>query len=176
MAVRDDFSTSLAFEPFLRPSEDGTVKLDFTASDKISTFVVSVFAHDKSMNNNVIRREMLVTLPVKVSVAQPQYLYEGDRYVLKASLSNNSGTDVQGVVRCASSVATDELEVTVPAGDDTGPHLDSAQIPGRHECHRSHDGNEGPHRKDREQRRVPHIHEFITLLAIHKNEACIPMW
>lgn len=116
VVVRDDFSTSLAFEPFLRPSEDGTVKLDFTASDKISTFVVSVFAHDKSMNNNVIRREMLVTLPVKVSVVQPQYLYEGDRYVLKASLSNSSDADVKGVVRCASSVATDELEVTVPAG------------------------------------------------------------
>ena len=117
VVVRDDFSPSLAFEPFLHPSEDGTVKLDFSASDKISTFVVSVFVHDKSMNNNVIRREMLVTLPVKVSVVQPQYLYEGDRYVLKASLSNNSGTDVQGVVRCASSVATDEQEVTVPAGE-----------------------------------------------------------
>ncbi len=116
VVVRDDFSTSLAFEPFLYPSEDGTVKLDFTASDKISTFVVSVFAHDKSMNNEVIRREMLVTLPVKVSVVQPQYLYEGDRYVLKTSLSNNSDADVKGVVRCASSVATDELEVTVPAG------------------------------------------------------------
>ena len=116
VVVRDDFSTSLAFEPFLYPSEDGTVKLDFTASDKISTFVVSVFAHDKYMNNNVIRREMLVTLPVKVSVVQPQYLYEGDRYVLKTSLSNNSGADVKGVVRCVSSVATDELEVTVPAG------------------------------------------------------------
>ena len=116
VVVRDDFSTSLAFEPFLYPSEDGTVKLDFTASDKISTFVVSVFAHDKSMNNNVIRREMLVTLPVKVSVVQPQYLYEGDRYVLKTSLSNNSDADVKGVVRCASSVTADELEVTVPAG------------------------------------------------------------
>lgn len=116
VVVRDDFSTSLAFEPFLYPSEDGTVKLDFTASDKISTFVVSVFAHDKSMNNEVIRREMLVTLPVKVSVVQPQYLYEGDRYVLKTSLSNNSDADVKGVVRCASSVTADELEVTVPAG------------------------------------------------------------
>ena len=116
VVVRDDFSTSLAFEPFLYSSEDGTVKLDFTASDKISTFVVSVFAHDKSMNNEVIRREMLVTLPVKVSVVQPQYLYEGDRYVLKTSLSNNSDADVKGVVRCASSVTADELEVTVPAG------------------------------------------------------------
>jgi hypothetical protein len=69
------------------------------------------------MNNNVIRREMLVTPPVKISVVQPQYLYEGDRYVLKASLSNNSGTDVNGMLRCVSSVASDEQEVTVPAGE-----------------------------------------------------------
>jgi len=114
--VRDDFATSLAFEPFLYPSEDGTVNLDFTASDKISTFVVSVFAHDKSMANDVIRREMLVTLPVKVSVVQPQYLYEGDRYVLKASLSNNSDADVKGVVRCNAVAMVHDVEVSVPAG------------------------------------------------------------
>ena len=116
LVVRDDFSTSLAFEPFLHPSEDGTVKLDFTTSDKISTFAVYVFAHDKSMTNNVIRREMLVTLPVKVSVVQPQYLYEGDRYVLKASLSNNSDADVNGVVRCYAGAMEHDVEVSVPAG------------------------------------------------------------
>ena len=116
LVVRDDFSTSLAFEPFLYPSEDGTVKLDFTASDKISTFVVSVFAHDKSMANKVIRREVLVTLPVKVSVVQPQYLYEGDRYVLKASLSNSSDADVKGVVRCSAGAMENNAEVVVPAG------------------------------------------------------------
>ena len=114
--VRDDFAASLAFEPFLHPSEDGTVKLDFTTSDKISTFAVYVFAHDKSMTNNVIRREMLVTLPVKVSVVQPQYLYEGDRYVLKASLSNNSDADVNGVVRCYAGAMEHDVEVAVPAG------------------------------------------------------------
>ena len=114
--VRDDFAASLAFEPFLHPSEDGTVKLDFTTSDKISTFAVYVFAHDKSMTNNVVRREMLVTLPVKVSVVQPQYLYEGDRYVLKASLSNNSDADVNGVVRCSAGAMEHDVEVYVPAG------------------------------------------------------------
>ena len=113
--VRDDFSTSLAFEPFLNPSEDGTVKVDFTTSDKISTFVVSVFAHDKSMANDVIRREMLVTLPVMVSVVQPQYLYEGDRYVLKASLSNNSASDVSGVLTLEGG-ARGSFETVVPAG------------------------------------------------------------
>ena len=114
--VREDFAASLAFEPFLRSSEDGTAKLDFKTSDKISTFAVYVFAHDKSMANNVIRREMLVTLPVKVSIVPPQYLYEGDRYVLKASLSNNSDADVKGVVRCSAGEGEDDVEVVVPAG------------------------------------------------------------
>lgn len=125
LVVRDDFSASLAFEPFLYPSEDGTVKLDFNTSDKISTFVVSVFAHDKSMNNNVIRREMLVTLPVSVSVVQPQYLYENDIYRLKASVSNATGADIKGVVKCMVSedgkndagVPLDDVEIVVPAGE-----------------------------------------------------------
>lgn len=122
--IREDFSTTLAFEPFLCPSEDGTVKLDFTASDKISTFVVSAFVHDKSMNNSVVRRDMLLTLPVTVSVVQPQYLYENDIYQLKASLSNNTGADIRGVVKCMVSedgkndagMSLDDMEVVVPAG------------------------------------------------------------
>lgn len=113
--IRDDFSTSLTFEPFLYPSADGTVKLDFTTSDKLSTFTVSVFAHDKSMNNNVIRRDMLVTLPVKVSVVQPQYLYEGDHYVLRASVSNTSDSDISGMVILDGSVEG-TCEVSVPVG------------------------------------------------------------
>ena len=58
--------------------------------------MVSVFAHDKNMNNSTVRREMLVTLPVKVSVVQPQYLYAGDRYVLNAIVSNVSEAAVSG--------------------------------------------------------------------------------
>lgn len=99
MAIREDFSESLAFEPFLRPDEDGTVNLDFMTSDKLSTYVVSVFAHDKNMNNEVVRKDVTVSLPVMVSVAQPQYLYAGDRYVLNASVSNASSSAVQGVLR-----------------------------------------------------------------------------
>lgn len=97
--IREDFSASLAFEPFLRPDEDGSVNLDFKTSDKLSAFVVSVFAHDKDMNNALVRREMVVTLPVMLSVVQPQYLYAGDRYVLNASVSNTSSSEMQGIIR-----------------------------------------------------------------------------
>lgn len=126
IAVRQDFATTLAFEPFLRPSEDGVVNLDFKTSDKVSTFVVSVFAHDRDMKNSMLRREMLVTLPVKVEVVQPQYLYVGDKYVLNASVSSTSALSVGGVARlevCASDsyegaepVMTATADVLVPAG------------------------------------------------------------
>ncbi len=62
VSVRSDFSTSIAFEPFLRSDASGDVSMNFTTSDKLSTFVVQVFAHDKQMHNAVARREMVVTI------------------------------------------------------------------------------------------------------------------
>lgn len=110
MKLRENFSESLAFDPFLRPDEDGNLTVEFKTSDKISTFVVSVFAHDKGMANAAVRRDILVTMPVKLDVMQPKYLYSGDRYVLAASVSNSSAHDVCGEVALQLSDGT--------AGDD----------------------------------------------------------
>ncbi len=97
ITVRDDFSSTLAFMPFIRPSDDGMAGFMFRAGEKLSTFVVSVYAHDRDMRTAYLRKEMLVTLPLKVSVAEPQFLHEGDRYVMRASVSNNSDAEVSGV-------------------------------------------------------------------------------
>ena len=98
MPAREDFSTTLAFEPFLYPDADGNLELEFRTSDKLSTFVVSLFAHDRQMNTAVLRKDMTVTLPVKVSVVEPQYLHQGDKYIVKASVSNNSEHALRGMV------------------------------------------------------------------------------
>ncbi|MCQ2118840.1 MAG: MG2 domain-containing protein [Bacteroidales bacterium] len=98
VAVRSDFSTSLAFEPFLRPDKDGKFSFEFQTSDKLSTFVVQVYAHDKGMRDAMLRREMVVTMPVKVNVTEPKYLYRGDRYVLNATLSSDSEEEISGTV------------------------------------------------------------------------------
>ncbi len=96
--VREDFTEVLAFYPFLRSDGNGRISFDFTAGDKLSTYYVSLFAHDKSMNNNVLRKEMMVTLPVSVSVVPPAYLYSGDRYDLQVALSNVSENDSEGTL------------------------------------------------------------------------------
>ena len=96
--VRTSFRNALFFEPFLRADENGRITFSFRTSDKLSTYYVQVFAHDKGMKNATVRREMLVTMPVKVSMAEPLYLYEGDVLKPSVSVSNNSDKPVSGTL------------------------------------------------------------------------------
>lgn len=122
VAVRSDFSASLAFEPFLQSGPDGRLTLTFKTSDKLSTYFVQLFAHDPSLRNAVLRKEMVVSLPVKVAVAEPKYLYQGDRYVLHATVSSNSAEPVSGTLgllvlgKGGETIQTMAKKVTVPAG------------------------------------------------------------
>lgn len=126
VAVRSDFSSSLAFEPFLRSGADGRMFMKFRTSDKLSTFVVQVWAHTKEMRNACVRREVVVTVPVKVALVEPKYLYKGDKYVLRATVSNSSDKSVAGVAALQTYSSKDyegsrpfasrTRGVTVPAG------------------------------------------------------------
>ena len=147
IAVREDFAKTIAFEPFLRSDADGKITFNFTNADKLSTFIVQLFAHDKDMDNSVLRQEMVVTVPAKVSLVEPQYLYAGDRYIVKASLSSGvdetlagrlridlyDGKDYRNSAPISSTVKTlslgprevlsDELEIEVPDIKELGIKL-----------------------------------------------------
>lgn len=131
VSVRSDFSATLAFEPFLRTDAEGKAELTFRTSDKLSTYVVALYAHNPQMQNALLRREMVVTLPVKVAVAEPQALRVGDRWSVAATVSSVAEVPVTGTLyfydaaaegsssqknahRSAS--ATAGKKVTVPAG------------------------------------------------------------
>ena len=125
-AVRSDFANTIAWEPFLRADDNGEVTFRFTTADKLSTYYVQLFAHDKAFHNATLRREMVVTLPVKVAVVQPQYLYEGDRYVARVTVANSLDKPVSGRInvcfldgkdhKTAPLISEEEQAVTVPAG------------------------------------------------------------
>lgn len=101
-ALRSDFATALTFQPHLRPGADGTLEVSFRTSDKLSTYWLGVFAHDQKMNNEVLQKEILVTLPVKVSLLDPRYLYAGDRYEAAVTVSSNADVPLSGKVRFVS--------------------------------------------------------------------------
>ncbi|MBQ9660912.1 MAG: hypothetical protein IJV37_06590 [Bacteroidales bacterium] len=125
-AIRENFANTIAWEPFLRSDSDGVVTFHFTTADKLSTYYVQLFAHDKAFHNTTLRREMVVTLPVKVAVVQPQFLYEGDRYSARVTVANSKGTPVSGRLsvrfldgrdyKTAPEIGGRSQHVTVPAG------------------------------------------------------------
>lgn len=94
--IRTDFENTVAWEPFLRSDENGEIRFDFNTSDKLSLYYVQLFAHDKNFRNNTLRREMTVTLPVKIAVVQPRYLYESDSWNAGVSVSNMLDRPVDG--------------------------------------------------------------------------------
>ena len=123
--IREDFASTLAFEPFLRSDESGDISLKFKTSDKLSTYIVSLFAHTRDMKNALLRKEMVVSLPVKVAVTEPAYLYSGDRYSLAVSVSSNSEAPVSGRLLLyqydgpdhegSAPVSVRSMDITVPA-------------------------------------------------------------
>ena len=120
------FSEALAFEPFVYPDKDGKLDVTFRTSDKLSTYHVNVFAHDLDLRNATLQRDFVVTVPVQISVAAPRYLYEEDRYLLSASVSNSSQDTLSGrlYLRVEMEDAVEDrqptyaqaADLTVPAG------------------------------------------------------------
>lgn len=131
-AVRDNFASTLTFQPFLRPDKNGKLSFSFRTGGTLSTFIVSLYAHDRSMRNSALRGEMTVSLPVKVNVVAPEYLYRSDNYRLAVGLSSVAENDVEGTLTLniykggdykalessgAKPVSVQSLRVKVPAGE-----------------------------------------------------------
>ena len=114
--VRSDFSSALTFQPHLRSAEDGTLEFSFRTSDKLSTYYVAVYAHDKAMHNALVKEEMVVSLPVKVALVEPKYLYQGDRYQAAVTVSSITDVPVSGRLQLRYGNTVQQLPVTVEPG------------------------------------------------------------
>ena len=129
-AVRENFGATMAWEPFLRSGQQGDIELKIKGSDRLSTYYVQLFAHGAGMRNANIRRELQVTIPVKLSLVEPKYLYENDLYVASATVASNLEQPVTGRVairfydgrdwRSARVLGTMTERITLPAGGATG--------------------------------------------------------
>ena len=96
--VRSEFANTLTFQPFLRSDDKGGISFTFNTSDKLSTYVVALYAHDAKMANAVLRREMMVTIPLKVNVVEPKYLYGTDKWNLSSAVSSVVEHDIRGTL------------------------------------------------------------------------------
>ena len=138
VVVRSEFENALTFLPHLESDAAGNLSFTFDTSDKLSTYYVAVYAHDKGMRNAYVREEMVVSVPVKVAVVEPQFLYVGDTYEVAASVSSNSEKPVSGWLYLytypsaeyegVEAMSVQRVAVTVPAGG-TESHRFPVRVP-----------------------------------------------
>ena len=136
--IRSKFETALTFQPYLVSDADGNLSFTFETSGKLSTYYVQVYAHDQGMRNAFLRQEMVVSVPVKVAVVEPQFLYEGDTYEMAVSVSSNTDQPVSGQLYLyvypsgeyegQEAVSVQRVAVTVPAGG-TQSHRFPVRVP-----------------------------------------------
>ena len=117
VAIRSEFLQALTFQPHLVSAGDGTLTFSFRTSDKLSTYYVRVYAHDPSMRNAIAEGEMVVSLPVKVAMQEPRFLYEGDVWDAAVTVSSVADAPVSGVVALQWDGGSAQVPVTVPAGE-----------------------------------------------------------
>ena len=138
VTVRSKFETALTFQPHLVSDADGNLSFTFETSGKLSTYYVAVYAHDKGMRNTALRQEMVVSVPVKVAVVEPHFLYVGDTYEVAASVSSNTDKPVSGWLYLytypsgeyegVEPMGVQRVAVTVPAGG-TESHRVPVRVP-----------------------------------------------
>ena len=136
--IRSKFENALTFQPHLESDASGNLSFTFNTSDKLSTYYVAVYAHDKGMRNDYVREEMVVSVPVKVAVVEPQFLYVGDTYEVAASVSSNSDKPVGGWLYLytypskeyegVEPMGVQRVAVTIPAGG-TESHRFPVRVP-----------------------------------------------
>ena len=98
---REAFENALTFQPHLVSAKNGTLSFSFRTSDKLSTYYVRVYAHTPDMQNAMVQKEMVVSLPVKVSLLEPRFLYEGDTWQAAVTVSSIADGPVSGVLKLA---------------------------------------------------------------------------
>ncbi|MBR1574144.1 MAG: hypothetical protein IJ652_04780 [Bacteroidales bacterium] len=126
--IRSKFETALTFQPFLRADAQGRISFTFGTSDKLSTYYIHVYAHDKQMRNAIAREEFQVTIPVKVSLLDPGYLYEGDELRPSVSVSSSASEPISGKLwlyvypggdyTSLKPLSSQSVALTVPAGGE----------------------------------------------------------
>ena len=117
VAIRSEFENALTFQPHLLSDAAGKLSFSFRTSDKLSTYYVRVYAHTKEMQNAIAEDFMVVSLPVKVSILEPRFLYTGDKWNAAVTVSSVADIPVSGTVKLDVNGTVQTERITVPAGE-----------------------------------------------------------
>jgi hypothetical protein len=114
ITARKNLQETAFFFPHLLAAEDGTVKLEFTMPEAVTTWRFFGFAHDTKLRSGGLTAEVITAKDLMVQPNPPRFLREGDAVEFTVKITNQSATPQHGTARLTFSDA-----VTLAPADAT---------------------------------------------------------
>lgn len=130
VVARKNLNETAFFFPQLTTSADGTVAIEFTMPEALTTWKFLSFAHGKTLQAGGLTGETITQKDLMVQPNPPRFLREGDKLSFTAKVTNLSDVEQKGKLRLTLSdtvndsnrnqefkLAKDTFEFAVPAGE-----------------------------------------------------------
>ena len=99
VAARTNLNETAFFFPHLISGEDGTVRMEFTMPEALTTWKLIGFAHDEKLRSGMIGGEVITAKDLMCQPNPPRFLREGDVLAFSVKVSNQSAGRLAGKVR-----------------------------------------------------------------------------
>ncbi|MCF6312689.1 MAG: MG2 domain-containing protein [Verrucomicrobiales bacterium] len=123
VSARTNLSETAFFLPHLTSLEDGSVKLDFTMPEALTSWKFFAFAHDQELRSGFLSDSVITAKDLMLQPNPPRFLREGDTLEFSVKLSNQSDQIMKGKVRLSLSDAR-TLDPADQALGNQNPQLD----------------------------------------------------
>jgi hypothetical protein len=99
VSARSNLNETAFFFPHLIRNEDGTVAIEFTIPEALTTWKFLGFAHGKGLQAGSITGQTVTQKDLMVQPNPPRFLREGDKLAFSAKITNMSEVEQQGKIR-----------------------------------------------------------------------------
>lgn len=104
LPIRKDFKDTAAWFPTIRTDANGIATVQVTAPDNLTTWRCTAIAATERTEVGKGKGAFRVALPLSVQVSAPEFVVEGDRVRLSATVRNETGTRQEVAVRAIGSL------------------------------------------------------------------------
>lgn len=108
--VRSDFSETAVFMNNLVTDANGTIRMQFSVPESLTTWRLLGLVHDTKMRTACVEAETVVRKPLMVQPNMPRFIREGDKAEISAMVSNTTEKRMSG---SSTLYIIDEAEKTV---------------------------------------------------------------
>lgn len=119
VGARKNLDETAFFFPHLLADDSGTVRLEFTMPEALTTWKFLGFAHDRRLRSGLLTGETVTAKDLMVQPNPPRFLREGDVVEFTVKVTNKAAAPVNGKVRLEFSDAASLDSADAALGNQT---------------------------------------------------------